>query len=348
MEGHIYVYGIISHYEDSEASQYGEVNLKDISNQLTNNKEADTLIVHINSMGGDVNEGYAIHDVLQATGKKIITQAEGLVASIATVVFLAGSERRITENSELMIHNPWGFAGGDSSQVQKYADQLKKEEDKLAEFYASKTGLSVDEIIQMMKDETYITADMAVEKKFATSKVTQIKAVAKLNIKQMTEKEINDKIEAGTNGVFDKIKAFFKKSGVIKDLVLKTADNKDLDFGDSIQDASEIAVGSEAKVEGKPAEGDYLMPDGKTFVFASGKITEIKEKEESNEEVEALKAENESLKNQLTEAQNLLKDVQNDMKAFKAQITSDIKGFNPEKPAESGDASTKRTSYLNK
>lgn len=345
MEGHIFIYGEIIPWQDEDAPKYGAVNLKDINNQLTNNKEADTLIVHINSMGGAVTEGYAIHDILKASGKTIITQAEGLVASIATVVFLAGEERRITENSQLAIHNPWGFAGGDADDVQKYADQLRKEEDRLAEFYASKTGLTVEDLKAMMSEETYMTADEAIEKGFATSKVEQIKAVALINNCNMTEKEINDKIDEKSESIFSKIKALFKKQGLIKALVLKTADDKNLDFGEDIQEAGQIEVGSTATVDGAPAEGEYTMPDGTIYVFSGGKVTEIKEpaKEDppaDSAEAQALKAENENLKAQLTEAQDTLKAVQKELAAFKAQITSDIKGFKPEAPrgGEGGEA----------
>lgn len=343
MEGHIFIYGEIIPWQDEDAPKYGAVNLKDINNQLTNNKEADTLIVHINSMGGSVTEGYAIHDILKATGKAIITQAEGLVASIATIVFLAGDDRRITENSQLMIHNPWGFAGGDSSDVQKYADQLKKEETKMAEFYASRTGQSVDDIIAMMKEETYLTADEAIEKGFATAKVEQVKAVALINNRNMTEKELNDKIEEKSNGIFSKIKALFKKQGLIQALVLKTADDKNLDFGEEIQEASQIEVGSTATVDGAPAEGEYTMPDGTIYVFTGGAVTEIKAPstdDGADAEAAALKAENETLKAQLTEAQDALASVKSDLEAFKAQITSDIKGFKSEPPpgGEGGEA----------
>lgn len=335
MEGHIYVYGIVSPWQDDEPGKYGEVNLKDISNQLTNNKEADTLIVHINSMGGDVYEGFAMHDVIRATGKKIITQAEGLVASIATVVFLAGDERRITENSQLMIHNPWGFAGGNADDVQKYADQLRKEEDRMAAFYASKTGQSVDDLKVMMNEETYLNADEAISKGFATVKVTQLKAVALINKFNMTEKELNDKIEEKSNGIFSKIKALFKKQGLIQALVLKTADDKNLDFGEEIQEASQIEVGSTATVDGAPAEGEYTMPDGTIYVFTGGAVTEIKAPAPAEPEPDASAAvaqENETLKAQLKEAQDALASVKSDLEAFKAQITSDIKGFKPEPP----------------
>lgn len=343
MEGHIYVYGVVSPWQEEDSGKYGEVNLKDISNQLTNNKEADTLIIHINSMGGDVYEGFAMHDVIRATGKKIVTQAEGLVASIATVVFLAGDERRITENSQLMIHNPWGIAGGNADDVQKYADQLRKEEDRMAAFYSAKTGQTVDDLKAMMNEETYMNADEAISKGFATEKVTQLKAVALINNRNMTEKELNDKIEEKGNSILSKIKALFKKQGLIKALVLKTADDKNLDFGEDIQEASQIEVGSTATVDGAPAEGEYTMPDGTIYVFTGGAVTEIKAPstdDGADAEAAALKAENETLKAQLTEAQDTLKTVQQELAAFKAQITSDIKGFKPEPPpgGEGGEA----------
>ena len=343
MEGHIFIYGQIIPWQDEEAPKYGAVNLKDINKQLTDNKDADTLIVHINSMGGDVFEGWAIHDIIKATGKTIITQAEGLVASIATVPFLAGSERRITENSQLMIHNPWGFAGGDAADVQKYAEQLKKEEDKLAQFYASMTGTTVEDITAMMKEETYLTADDAITKGFATVKVEQIKAVASLK-PIMNIEELNKKVDDGHKSIFDKIMGIFRKQGLIQALVVKTADDQNLDFGEDIKEASEIAVGSPATVDGKPAEGEYTMPDGTVYVFAGGKVTEIKppaEEEKEDPEAAALKAENENLKAQLTEAQtkateaqDALKAVKDDLEAFKAQVTSDIQGFKPQPPAQ--------------
>ena len=334
MEGHIYIYGIISPYMEDKVSQYGEINIKDLNNQLTNNKEADTLIVHINSNGGDVYQGYAFHDVLKATGKKIITQCEGIVASIATVIFFAGSERLMLENSQLMIHNPWGMAMGDSSDVQKYADQLKGEEDKLAQFYATETGLTKEECLALMKEETFMTADQAIEKKFATGKATQIKAVAQLNINnQMTEKELETKIEEKSNGIMSKINAMLKKFGVIKALVLKSSDGKDLDFGDAITESSEIAVGTKATVDGSPAEGEFVMPDGKTLVFVAGAVTEIKEPADDKalkDEIEALKAEKATLEASIAEKETTINSMKTELTTFKASITSDITGLKNE------------------
>ena len=153
--------------------------------------------------------------------------------------------------------------------------------------------------------------------------------------------ELNKKVEDGHKSIFDKIMGIFRKQGLIKALVVKTADDQNLDFGEDIKEASEIAVGATATVDGKPAEGEYVMPDGSKYEFAGGKLTEIKAPEPEPEEdpaAKALKEENENLKAQLAEAQEALATVKAEHEAFMAQITSDIKGLKPEPPADPGEA----------
>ena len=151
--------------------------------------------------------------------------------------------------------------------------------------------------------------------------------------------ELNKKVEEGHRSIFDKIMGIFRKQGLIKALVVKTADDQNLDFGDDIKEASEITEGSAATVDGKPAEGEYTMPDGTVYVFAGGKVTEIKPPAEEPKEdpaAAALKAENESLKAQLTESQAAVATIREELDTFKAQITSDIKGLKSEPPAGQG------------
>ncbi|KKL54572.1 hypothetical protein LCGC14_2264030, partial [marine sediment metagenome] len=121
-EGHIFIQGIISPWQDKAAEEWGEVNIKQVTQQIQDNVDAEKLIVHIHSPGGDVDEGFGIHDILVASGKEIETRIEGLCASIATIIALAGKTRMITENSEFMIHNPWMDAWGDADDLQKSAD----------------------------------------------------------------------------------------------------------------------------------------------------------------------------------------------------------------------------------
>ena len=327
MEGHIYVYGVISPFQDDDSGKWGEVNIKDINNQLINNIEADTLRVHINSMGGDVYEGFAIHDILRATGKKIITQGEGLVASIATVIFLAGDERLLTDNTEFMIHNPWGFTGGDAEDVQKYADQLKTMEDKIINFYADKTGGNTADIKAMMDEDTFMTSDTAIEKGFATGKVPQIKAVAKLSINHKNETKMRkDEVQALINASLDpeknprfweRLKALFSPKN---EITKQDSTGKELKFPD-LSEGDEPQVGDTVTVDGQPAEGEFTMPDGTVYKCEEGKITEIvapaiEPEPSENEEIAALQS---KLKQKDREFKALAKE----FKEFKASIETD-------------------------
>lgn len=327
MEGHIYVYGVISPFQDDDSGKWGEVNIKDINNQLINNIEADTLRVHINSMGGDVYEGFAIHDILRATGKKIITQGEGLVASIATVIFLAGDERLLTDNTEFMIHNPWGFTGGDAEDVQKYADQLKTMEDKIINFYADKTGGNTADIKAMMDEDTFMSSDTAIEKGFATGKVPQIKAVARLSINHKNETKMRkDEVQALINASLDpeknprfweRLKALFSPKN---EITKQDSTGKELKFPD-LSEGDEPQVGDTVTVDGQPAEGEFTMPDGTVYKCEEGKITEIvapaiEPEPSENEEIAALQS---KLKQKDREFKALAKE----FKEFKASIETD-------------------------
>jgi len=338
-EGQIFIQGIISPWQDGAAEEFGEVNIKQVTKQIQDNADADKLIVHIHSPGGDVDEGFGIHDLLVSSGKEIETRIEGLCASIATVIFLAGSTRKITENSDAMIHTPWGMNEGDAEDMQKYADELKKIEKKILDFYVKKTDGDREAIKQMMKDETWLTAKQLKDLGFATEIITTIKAVAKYNFKNINMetqtflefKELNNKID-------NKFTELLKKIGLAKGakaqaLMVTTADETVLDFGDQIESEEEIEVGMTATIEGGGTpEGDYVMTDGSTLVFAEGKITEMKPaEEEETEEMKALKAENEALKKELADLkasnEKAITDLEQEVVDIKAQVKSDISTF---------------------
>jgi len=337
-EGHIFIQGIISPWQDKSAEEWGEVNIKQVTKQIQDNADAEKLIVHIHSPGGDVDEGFGIHDILVSSGKEIETRIEGLCASIATVIAMAGTTRIITENSQFMIHNPWGDAWGDSDEMQKYADQLKAVENKIIDFYVAKTGADRDSVDQMMKNETWLSAIQAKELGFITDIITTIKAVAKYNPKNnlIMTKELETAIDSKFESFLDKIKSLFK--GSIKNLTVTTGDGTVLDFGDQIETPEEIEVGMTAVIEGGGApEGEYVMPDGVVLVFVAGAVTEIKPAEAEGETVEALKAKIKELTAQLAEAQTANSELQNsveqfkkEFKEFRAQVTSDIKTFDPD------------------
>jgi ATP-dependent protease ClpP protease subunit len=113
-------------------------------------------LVRINSPGGDVFDGLAIFNFLRSLEATV--QIDGLAASIASVIALAGKEVRIADNGFLMIHNPWGFVAGDADAMREYAEMLSKLEDTLANAYAKKSGKTAKEAKKWMADETWFTA----------------------------------------------------------------------------------------------------------------------------------------------------------------------------------------------
>lgn len=122
--------------------------------------------VCLNSPGGDVLEGVAIYNVLNARGN-VKMRVEGLAASIASIVMMAGKEIEICSGAFVMVHNPWAMSMGESDDLRSTADVLDKMKKSMASIYAKRTGLSEDEVVALMNDETWMTAEEAVEKGFA-------------------------------------------------------------------------------------------------------------------------------------------------------------------------------------
>lgn len=304
---HIYIYGEIGHTQEEFLEEFGVVNLSNVRDQFNKQKKAKSITAHIHSNGGSVAEGFAIHDFLRAQGVPVTTIIEGMCYSIATVIALAGDTRKMTENSDFMIHNPTGGVQGDSKTTRKYADQMEQLENKCADFYASKTKITREQALVDMDAETFFTAEQALEKGFITEIVPTMKAVARLDIKKKTTKNKNKMANKGKKNKLEKMVSNFGKeiSKILgedpKNIELTTADADVVLVFPDLEEGQTAAVGDTATVDGAPAEGDHLMPDGTTFVFEAGAVTEIKDAaEETDEQVEQLEAD-------LTEAKAKIK-----------------------------------------
>lgn len=154
------------------------IGAKEIIEQL-NKLDVDEILVRINSPGGDVFDGFAIYNSLVKHKAKIIVDIEGLAASIASVIAMAGDEIRIAENAMIMIHDPWSGQFGTAEDFRKTADLLDQVGVNIAKIYAEKTGQEFDEVVQMMKDETWFTSDLASELGFVTEVTTRLQIAAK-------------------------------------------------------------------------------------------------------------------------------------------------------------------------
>lgn len=123
---------------------------------------APNLRVRINSPGGSVFEGLAIANALRAHPANVIVQVDGLAASIASVIAMAGDRLVMMPNSMLMIHEASGLCIGDATDMQQMAGVLGKISDNIAGAYAAKAGGTSDEWRAVMRAETWYLPEDAV------------------------------------------------------------------------------------------------------------------------------------------------------------------------------------------
>ena len=127
---------------------------------------APEIALHINSPGGNVFDGNAIYNVLKRHKSRITVKIDGIAASIASVVAMAGDVVEMPENAMMMIHDPSGVAIGTAEDMRQLAVALDKIKGGLVSAYRSKSGLDDVEIEKMMSDETWFTAQDALRKGF--------------------------------------------------------------------------------------------------------------------------------------------------------------------------------------
>lgn len=142
----------------------------DAMKEFTPKSEVD---IFINSPGGSVFEGIAIYNILRRWDGKKTVHIDGIAASIASVVAMSGDSIEIADNGMVMIHDPWGVAFGTAADMRKTADSIDKVRDVILATYVSRTGGKSAEISAWMTAETWMTADEAMARKFATKKVEQ-------------------------------------------------------------------------------------------------------------------------------------------------------------------------------
>lgn len=135
------------------------------------------LNIYINSGGGDVFAGQAIHSMLSRHNAYKTVYIDGLAASIASVIAMAGDKIIMPKNAMMMIHKAWTVAMGNANDFRKLADTMDTIEVGIQSAYQAKTGLEIEEISQMMTDETWLTAEDAIAKGFA-DEIEQEKQIA--------------------------------------------------------------------------------------------------------------------------------------------------------------------------
>lgn len=167
----ISIYGVIG--ED----WYGEgITVKRVDAALRAIGDKPTT-VYINSPGGDMFEGLAIYNRLREHGQKVTTKVVGLAASAASLVAMAGQERQVASTAFLMIHNCWTWLAANRHGLRAAADDMQEFDAAMAELYAEVSGQPVEDMADLMDDETFIRGKRAVELGLASGLLAADEAV---------------------------------------------------------------------------------------------------------------------------------------------------------------------------
>ena len=134
------------------------------------------ITVWINSPGGDCVAAAQIYNMLTNYKGKVTVKIDGIAASAASVIAMAGDTVLVSPVSMLMIHNPATIAWGDHAQMQKAIDMLSEVKESIINAYVLKTGLSRPKLSHLMDAETWMDANKAVELGFADEIMTRAKA----------------------------------------------------------------------------------------------------------------------------------------------------------------------------
>lgn len=123
--------------------------------------------VDIASNGGDVFAASEIYTLLKKYAGTVTVNIQGLAASAASVIAMAGDQVNISPTAQIMIHKAWGNVSGNSDDLEHKADVLSGIDESIASAYEAKTGMKQADLLNLMSNETWLTAKEAVDKGFA-------------------------------------------------------------------------------------------------------------------------------------------------------------------------------------
>lgn len=154
--------------------------LKEFMDDLNKLATYDRITFRINSVGGDADAGKAIYARIREMDAETTTIVDGLAASAASIIFMAGDKRQVNIGSQIMIHGASALLVGyyNAADIKGALDMLKSYDNSLAEIYADRTGGSKESMARMIQNTTWLSASDAVEKGFADEIINAAEPIA--------------------------------------------------------------------------------------------------------------------------------------------------------------------------
>lgn len=195
----IFIYGDIgqSYWDDNAVS----------AKQFVDQLQAlpDTVMTaraRINSLGGNVFDGLAMANALREwarakEGRVVETYNDGIAASAASIVLMGGTKVFVADNALVMLHDPYTCVCGNAREMRKMADALDVVRDGCVATYRWHSTLSASELVDLMAADTWLSADEAIAKGFATERVPEVTtAAASLSSPMLASMKVPDKFKA--------------------------------------------------------------------------------------------------------------------------------------------------------
>ena len=229
------------------------------------------IIINLASYGGDLLEAWAIYDHIRTLNNEVVTKVVKASASAATIIALAGDKRLITKNSKYLIHKPMIGVMGNSDDFEQALKQLKDFDKSIIEMYVSRTKLSSEEVLQLMMEERWMTAEEAIEKGFCDGFVEEKSNTNIKNDNNMKKESINT------------VENKAVKDDVVENQVQPIVNEKD----DVVENQVQPIVNEKDKDEENPKnenedeDKDKLIEDLKAEIKSlKDKLNEIEKEEE--------------------------------------------------------------------
>ncbi len=322
-------------FEDEPIEAFTEV---DMAVFLAANKNALELEITIESGGGFVEEGFSIYKMLLDSGKQVTTIAKQ-ADSIASVIFLAGSIRKVHASAEPVIHFPFienlFVERATSEELDQINKAIKQLESQIVNVYVERTGAEASYLEAIMQKNAPITAQQFKALGFATEiiessdQVMHLPALAYIKALNLNNNKNTMKTEEVKNW-FAKIENMIAAIGkkVVKNLNVPLKDGT-IVFVSTEQEAAAVgdAVFSDEAMTVPAADGSYETESGQKIEVAGGVITAIEEVVVITEDLEALKTENANLKAELDALKGSKAEAENKV----VELTATVENFNKAK-----------------
>lgn len=237
------------------------------------------LTVSLNSGGGDVFAGLAMYNALRELDSEVTIRVDGLAASIASIIAMAGDKVIMSPGSMMMIHKPSIFAAGDEKDLQRAIELLKTVEDSIVPIYTERTSLDSDKVVEMMEAETWMTAEQAVELGFADSV-----AQAKKKTSEPVENLFNQKLAFSMSATKEALDDFVKQVSLSEETTQEVIEDEpvvnETTAEDEVEAVADATVTDDSTEEVEKTTEEVVVTDNATPAITNS----VEEKVEMTEQ----------------------------------------------------------------